>query len=147
MRLPSHSLGGRRFVCRVCYLSTNLSNEPEGSRMQHRSTVHLSRARERQRRRDQRFHRPVLVFAFDDRYHLSVNCSLGGALISGYFGNLKNGSVIDGTVQLVSESTTHPIRGIVVRHFRERGELALRFVDLSDSTFKLLEECATNRRR
>ena len=115
--------------------------------MQHRSTVHLSRARERQELRNRRFHRPALEFAFDDRYHLTVDCSLGGALISGYFGNPKNGSVIDGTVQLVSESTTHPFRGIVVRRVLERGEIALRFVDLSDSTFKLLEKYATNRWR
>ncbi len=115
--------------------------------MQHRSTVHLSYARERQRRRNRRFHRPVLIFAFDDRYHLAVDWSLGGAMISGYFGNIKIGSLLDGTVQSLSKPAPHPIRGIVVRHFMGRGELALRFVDLSDSTFKLLEECATNRRR
>ena len=116
--------------------------------MQHRRVVQLSTAHERQRRRNRRFHRPVLVFVIDDRYHLAVDCSLGGARISGYFGNLKkNGSVIDGTMQLVSESAIHPFRGIVVRHILERGELAFRFVDLSDSTFKLIEECATNRQR
>jgi hypothetical protein len=87
------------------------------------------------------------MFAFDDRYHLAVDWSLGGALISGYFGNIKIGRLLDGTVQLVTEPAIHPIRGIVVRHFKGRGELALRFVDLSESTFKLLQECAINRRR
>ncbi len=109
--------------------------------------IKLSDARGRERRRNRRFRKPGLVFAFDDRYHLAVDWSLGGALLSGYFGNRKNGGLIDGTVQLVSESTTHPFRGIVVRRVLERGEIALRFVDLSDSTFKLLEKYATNRWR
>ncbi len=76
-----------------------------------------------------------------------MDWSLGGALLSGYFDNRKIGSLIDGTVQLVSQSTTHPFRGIVVRRVLEGGEIALRFVDLSDSTFKLLEKYATNRWR
>ncbi len=109
--------------------------------------IKLSDARGRERRRNRRFRKPGLVFAFDGRYHLAVDWSLGGALLSGNFGNRKNGSLIDGTVQLVSESTTHPFRGIVVRRVLERGEIALRFVDLSDSTFKLLEKYATSRWR
>ncbi len=109
--------------------------------------IKLSDARGRERRRNRRFRKPGLVFAFDGRYHLAVDWSLGGAMISGYFGNIKIGSLLDGTVQSISKPEPHPIRGVVVRHFMGRGELALRFVDLSDSTFKLLEECATNRQR
>ncbi len=107
----------------------------------------ISYARGREQRRNRRFRKPGLVFAFDGRSHHTVDWSLGGALLSGYVGKRNIGSSIDGTVHLVWEPTTHPFRGIVVRRVLERGELALRFIDLSDSTFKLLEEYATNRRR
>ncbi len=44
--------------------------------------IKLSDARGRERRRNRRFRKPGLVFAFDGRYHLAVDWSLGGALLS-----------------------------------------------------------------
>ena len=98
----------------------------------------------REKRRDKRHLMPTLVISIDGKIYLTKDWSLGGVLLSHYFGRRAQGEEIRGNVGVVTAPGRYPFKGVAVRQDAVRGELALRFTDLSDATLALLKEASTD---
>jgi len=98
-----------------------------------------------ERRRDKRQLTPALGVSLDGASYRTVDWSLGGALVTDYFGPAGPGDQVDGTVQVLTDTVSHPFRAVVIRRDSASGELALNFIELSDSAFSLLESVLMGR--
>ena len=98
-----------------------------------------------ERRRDKRKLAPPLSVSFDGRSYPSVDWSLGGVLVSDYYGPAAPGDEVEGQVQILTDPTSHAFKAVVVRRDSGSGELALNFTDLSDSAFSVLESALMGR--
>ena len=102
-------------------------------------------ASDTERRRDKRLSMPPLSVSFDGGSYGTVDWSLGGLLVAEYFGPAAPGDEVEGTIQILADATSHPFRAVVVRRDSATGELALNFIELSDSAFSLLESALMGR--
>ena len=96
----------------------------------------------RERRRDKRYSMPTLVVSIDGKLHLTKDWSLSGVLLTNYFGRRVEGNELEGKIGVITTPGKHPFKGITVRRDVDRGELALRFTELSDSTLALLRDAS-----
>ena len=74
--------------------------------------------------------------SFDGDSHRTADWSLGGVLVAGYFGPLVPGNEVEGTVQVMTDTNSHPFKAVVVR--RDSRGLALNFTELSHSAVSVL---------
>ena len=105
----------------------------------------IAAASQNERRRDKRLSMPPLSVSFDGGSYGTVDWSLGGVLVSDYYGPAAPGDEVEGTVQILADATRHPFKAVVVRRDSAAGELALNFIELSDSAFSLLESALMGR--
>ena len=105
----------------------------------------IGAASRNERRRDKRLSMPPLSVSFDGGSYGTDDWSLGGVLVSDYYGPAAPGDEVEGTVQILADSTSHPFRAVVVRRDSAAGQLALNFIELSDSAFSLLESALMGR--
>ena len=92
--------------------------------------------RRRENRRNKRLLWPSLDISFDGSSYQTRDWSLGGALVTDYYGNLAPGDKVEGTVKEKTETNKHPFKAVVVRC--ESGGLALNFTKLSDGALSML---------
>jgi hypothetical protein len=69
----------------------------------------------------------------------TANWSLSGMLLERYRGNLTAGQAFSGMIRLEKTQEPGPFNAVVIRVNEELHTLALKFSDLSSSTFALLE--------
>jgi hypothetical protein len=69
----------------------------------------------------------------------TANWSLSGMLLERYHGNLAAGEAFGGMIRLEKTQEPGPFNAVVIRVNAEQHTLALKFSDLSSSTFALLE--------
>ena len=98
-----------------------------------------------ERRRDKRKLTPTLSVSLDGGCYPSVDWSLGGVLVSDYYGPAAPGDEVEGRLQILTDATSHAFKAVVVRRNSGSGELALNFTDLSDSAFSMLESTLMGR--
>ena len=92
-----------------------------------------------EKRHDRRQPSPTLeVLLEGDRYQ-TVDWSLGGVLLSNYFGPLGPGDPVSGNLQVFTDPRSHPFKAVVVRRDSATGQLALNFTEISNDVFSLLE--------
>lgn len=102
-------------------------------------------ARHNERRRDKRQLTPPLSVSLDGATYPTVDWSLGGVLVSDYYGTAAPGDEVEGRVQILTDTTSHAFKAVVVRRDSGAGELAVNFTELSDSAFSLLESALMGR--
>ena len=105
----------------------------------------IGMATQTERRSDKRLQSPGLEISLDDGSYQTKNWSLGGVLVEDYYGSLAPGDEVDGTVQLLPDTSSHPFKAVVVRRETAVGHLALSFIELSESAFALLESAMMGR--
>ena len=105
----------------------------------------VGRAPYAEKRRDVRRPRPTLVISMDGNTYPTMDWSLGGALLSYYYGQRALEEEIEGRVRLATGSDSYPFKGVVVRRDLRKGQMAFRFTELSNSAFTLLEEAIVRR--
>jgi len=98
-----------------------------------------------ERRRDKRKLTPPLSVSLEGGSYASVDWSLGGVLVSDYYGPAAPGDEVEGRVQILTDPASHAFKAVVVRRNSEAGELALNFTELSDSAFSMLESALLGR--
>lgn len=103
----------------------------------------IEEAAHHEKRRDKRHLLPTLVISIDGKTYLTRDWSLGGVLLSHYFGRREPGQEIDGNVGVVTASGRYPFKAVAVRQNAERGELALQFSHLSDAASALLKDASS----
>jgi hypothetical protein len=112
------------------------------------STVRIvSRGGYAEKRRDKRRLKPTLVISIDDATYVASDWSLGGMLLSDYHGQRTEGEEIEAELRVATEPDKHAFRATVVRQSMGEGHLALRFTELSDDAFAVLEDLSTGRQR
>lgn len=92
-----------------------------------------------EKRRDKRQLSPALEVSLEGGRYRTVDWSLGGVLLSDYFGPLAPGDQVAGSVQVLTDMTSHPFKAVVVRRDSATGQLALSFTEISNRAFALLE--------
>ena len=107
----------------------------------------VSRGGYQEKRRDKRRLNPTLVISIDDVTYVTSDWSLGGLLLSGYYGQRHQGEEIEAELRVVTETEKHAFKASVVRRSVAEGLMALRFTELSDGAFALLEGLSTGRQR
>ena len=107
----------------------------------------ISKGGNRERRRDKRKLKPTLVISIDDATYVTSDWSLGGLLLTDYYGQREQGEEIEAELRVVTEPDKHAFRASVVRQSTSEGRLALSFTDLSDGAFALLEDLLIGRKR
>lgn len=107
----------------------------------------VSRGGYQEKRRDKRRLNPTLVISIDDVTYVTSDWSLGGLLLSGYYGQRHQGEEIEAELRVVTETEKHAFKASVVRRRVAEGQMALRFTELSDGAFALLEGLSTGRQR
>ena len=107
----------------------------------------VSRGGYQEKRRDKRRLKPTLAISIDDVTYITSDWSLGGLLLSGYYGQRQQGEDIEAELRVVTETEKHAFKAGVVRRSVAEGLMALRFTDLSDGAFALLEGLSTGRQR
>ena len=110
-------------------------------------TTYVGCARYHEKRRDKRNFAPTLVISIDGYTYPTLDWSLGGVLLSHYCGQRAQGEEIEGKVRVVTVPGSHPFKAVIVRRGTRTRELALRFTELSDAAFALLEDALTGRLR
>lgn len=95
-----------------------------------------------EQRHDKRCFSPTLLISIDGKTYLTKDWSLGGVLLSQYFGRRVQGQEIEGNVGVVTAPGRYPFKGVTVRRDATTGELALQFTELGDETFALLEDAS-----
>ena len=98
-----------------------------------------------ERRRDKRQLTPPLGVCLDGDSYPTVDWSLGGVLVSDYYGPAAPGDQVEGRVQILTDTTSHAFKAVVVRRDSGAGELALNFTELSESAFSVLESALMGR--
>lgn len=73
--------------------------------------------------------------------------SLGGVLLSRYRGKRHEGEDIDGKLSILAAPEHHPFKGVIIRRRELKDELAIRFTELSEAAFTLLEHASIGRER
>ncbi len=96
----------------------------------------------RENRSDKRLLSPGLEISFDGGSYQTTDWSLGGVRVAGYYGQRTPGDEVEGTVQVLSDTNSHPFKAVVVR--RDSGELALIFTELSNSALLVLLKTASS---
>ena len=107
----------------------------------------VSRGGYQEKRRDKRRLKPTLAISIDDVSYVTSDWSLGGLLLSGYYGQRQQGEEIEAEMRVVTASENHSFKATVVRRSAAEGQLALHFTELSDDAFALLEGLSTGRKR
>lgn len=93
-------------------------------------------------RRDARRRGPTVVVSLGGSSYVSSNWSLGGVLLSDCYGRWTPGMEVEGSLRLASSFESHGFTGAVVRKELAAGHLALRFTELSDGAFALLDSAS-----
>lgn len=93
-----------------------------------------------EKRRDKRKLNPTLVLSIDGESYPTADWSLGGALLSDYYGRREFEEEIEGKIRLATEPDSYPFTCKIVRHDLRNGQMALRFTELSEDAFTLLQE-------
>jgi hypothetical protein len=97
-------------------------------------------------RQDRRYPVPPIVVAIDGVEYSTVNWSLGGFLLNGFFKPVDCGAPISGTFCLVDRPETVEFTGTVIRTDQpERGNLAVRFNDLGERGVTILDRVIARR--
>jgi hypothetical protein len=97
-------------------------------------------------RQDRRYPLPPMVVAIDGVEYSTINWSLGGLLLSGFYKPVTPGQPITGTFCLVDRPETVDFTGTVVRtDLPERGHLAIRFDDLGERGLTILDRIIARR--
>ena len=107
----------------------------------------VSKGGNQEKRRDKRSLDPTLVISIDDATYVTSDWSLGGVLLSGYYGPKVQGEEIVAELRSATAPDKHAFKAIVVRRSVGEGQLALHFTELSDGAFALLEGLSTGRLR
>ena len=107
----------------------------------------VSKGGYQEKRRDKRSLSPTLVVSVDDATYITSDWSLGGVLLSGYYGPKVQGEEIEAELRAVTEPDKYSFKAAVVRRSVGEGQLALHFTELSDGAFALLEDLSTGRLR
>jgi hypothetical protein len=107
----------------------------------------VSKGGNQEKRRDKRSLSPTLVISIDDATYVTSDWSLGGVLLSGYYGPRVQGEKIEAELRAVAEPDKHSFKATVVRRSVGEGQMALHFTELSDGAFALLEGLSTGRLR
>lgn len=107
----------------------------------------VSRGGYQEKRRDKRRLKPTLAISIDDVSYVTSDWSLGGLLLSGYYGQRQQGEEIEAEMRVVTSPENHSFKATVVRRNVREGQLALHFTELSDGAFALLEDLSTGRQR
>lgn len=107
----------------------------------------VSRGGYPEKRRDKRRLKPTLVISIDETTYVTSDWSLGGLLLSDYYGQREQGEEIEAELRVVTEPDKHDFRAKVVRQSTSEGQLALRFTELSEGAFALLEDLSVGRQR
>ena len=107
----------------------------------------VSKGGNQEKRRDKRSLSPTLVISIDDATYVTSDWSLGGVLLSGYYGPKVQGEEIEAELRAVTEPDKHSFKATVVRRSVGKGQMALHFTELSDGAFALLEGLSTGRLR
>jgi hypothetical protein len=94
---------------------------------------------QQEKRRDKRRLSPALEISLAGERFRTADWSLGGALLSDYYGPLAPGDQVEGSVQVMTDLNSHPFKAVVVRRDSAAGQLALNFTEISNSAFSLLE--------
>ena len=106
-------------------------------------TMGFSKARGPEHRRDKRLVLPVFVVKIAGRECETVNWSLGGLLIGGYDGKLLVERLVEIEIKAKdSVAELHmSIKSKVIRVDRDKGEVALKFENLSPQMHDFFERC------
>ena len=107
----------------------------------------VSRGGYQEKRRDKRRLNPTLVISIDDTTYVTSDWSLGGLLLSDYHGQREQGEEIEAELRVATEPDKHGFRATVARQSTSEGRLALRFTELSDGAFAVLEDLSIGRNR
>ena len=107
----------------------------------------ISRGGYPEKRRDKRRLKPTLVVTIDGAAYRTRDWSLGGLLLSGFRGRKVRGEEIEAELRAATATELHAVKTIVVRQIARQGQVALRFTELSDGAFALLEDLSTGRER
>ncbi len=107
----------------------------------------VSRGGYQEKRRDKRRLKPTLVISIDDATHVTSDWSLGGLLLSDYYGQRAQGEEFEAELRVVTEPDKHGFKAKVVRQSPSEGQLALGFTELSEGAFALLEDLSVGRQR
>lgn len=99
----------------------------------------IGMASQHDKRRDRRQLSPALEVTLDGSPYRTVDWSLGGVLLSEYFGPLAPGDEVSGSLQVLADLSTHPFKAVVVRRDSALGQLALNFTEISNEAFSALE--------
>jgi len=92
-----------------------------------------------EKRRDNYQVPPALEVTIDGTPYPTVDWSLGGVVLSNYFGPLAPGDEVTGSLQVLRDLSTHPFKAVVVRRDSVSGHLALDFTDIGKTAFSVLE--------
>lgn len=96
-------------------------------------------------RKDQRYPAPEISVTLVYGDFVTTNWSLGGLLISGFQDRVAPGSMLAGTFSAGNGVEPVPFSAEVVRCDRASGELALKFVDLSERGVDVLDRALARR--
>src|ERR1700730_13742270 len=92
----------------------------------------------REDRRDRRYPLPPVSITIDGVEYVTVNWSLGGFLLSGFDAPAERAQRIAGKLQVSKNVAPVDFTGAVVRVDEpEKGNLAVRFIDLDEATMTL----------
>lgn len=97
---------------------------------------------EKERRRHKRSKTPEIALSIDGKKYPTRNLSIGGSSISGYDGPLSAGALftVAGIGPVGGKVTTVKIRARVNRADAGAGQLALTFLELDTSAYKILQD-------
>jgi PilZ domain len=96
-------------------------------------------------RRDQRYPSPELKVGLVFGEFVTTNWSLGGLLLSDFRDRVALGTILAGTLSTGQDIEPVPFEAEVVRCDRATGELALKFVDLSERGVDVLDRALARR--
>jgi hypothetical protein len=97
-------------------------------------------------RQDRRYPVPPIVVAIDGIEYSTINWSLGGFLLNGFYKPAATGQTISGTLCLVDRPETVEFTGTVIRtDTPDRGNLAVRFDDLGERGLTILDRVIARR--
>jgi hypothetical protein len=97
-------------------------------------------------RQDRRYPTPPIIVAIDGVEYSTVNWSLGGFLLLGFYKPVQSGQPISGTFCLVDRPETVDFTGTVIRaDTPDRGNLAVRFSDLGERGSTILDRVIARR--
>ena len=77
----------------------------------------------------------------------TLNWSLGGFLATAMLHDIREGQILTGTLRIIGETEEGEFVARVIRYDDNKLTLAVRFVDLDDKTFTILDRAARRRFR